>query len=101
MDGQRDLTNDHPPPPAIEERPGRYIGRFENAFGEQLAFVHDAGETDGTLYHSDLDWKPNRVSDVGGMPDLGDLILNREERAFVCACWIATAWRREPRRAER
>ena len=32
-------------------------------------------------------------------PDVvGDLILNDEERAFVNACWIATAWRREDAR---
>jgi hypothetical protein len=29
---------------------------------------------------------------------VGDLILNDEERAFVNACWIATAWRREDAR---
>jgi hypothetical protein len=38
-----------------------------------------------------------RVGDATGLPDVGDLILNGEERAFLCACWIATAWRREPR----
>jgi hypothetical protein len=95
-----DLTNHHPAPapaPLIERRPGRYAGYFENAFGEQLVFVHDDGEADATLYLGDVDWEPRRVSDANGLPDVGDLILNGEERAFLGACWIATAWRREPR----
>ena len=104
MDELLDLTNHHPAPapspaPTIEQQPGRHIAYFENAFGEQLAFVHDDGEADATLYLSDVDWEPRRVSEANGLPDVGDLILNREERAFLCVCWIATAWRRAPSRA--
>ena len=58
-------------------------------------FVHDDGERDATVFLGDVDWEPRLVSDAGGLPDAGDLILNDEERAFVIACWIATAWRRE------
>jgi len=62
-----DLTNHHPAPaPVIEQRPGRYIGYFENDFGEQLVFVHDDGEADATLYLGDVDWEPRRVSDANG-----------------------------------
>jgi hypothetical protein len=90
-----DLTNHHPAPaPVIERQPGRYIAYFENKFGEQLVFVHDDGDTEATLYLGDVDWEPRGVSDADGVPDVEDLILNREERAFLCACWIATAWRR-------
>jgi len=90
------LTNHHASAaPAIERRPGRYLGYFENRFGEQLVFVHDDGERDAMVFLGDVDWEPRRVSDVGGLPDAGDLILNEEERAFVMACWIATARRRE------
>jgi hypothetical protein len=96
MDELLRLTNHHGvPAPAIEERPGRYIGCFENAFGEQLVFVHDDGDPHATLFLGDVDWEPRRVSDASGLPDVGDLISNREERAFLCGCWIATAWRRE------
>lgn len=79
----------------IEERPGRYLGYFENRFGEQLVFVHEDGERDATVFHGDADWEPRRVVDASGLPDVGDLILNEEERTFLVACWIATAWRRE------
>jgi hypothetical protein len=90
------LTNRHgSPAPAIEQRAGRYLGYFENKFGEQLVFVHDDGEPEATVLLGDVDWEPRRVTDAGGLPDAGDLILGDEERAFVNACWIATAWRRE------
>ena len=75
--------------------PGRYLGYFENKFGEQLVFVHDDGESDAVVLLGDLGWEPCRVSDMGGLPDAGDVILNDEERAFVNACWTATRWRRE------
>lgn len=87
--------------PVIEERPGRYLGYFVNKFGEQLVFVHDDGDAHATLFHGDVDWEPCRVTDAGGRPDAGDLILNDEECAFVMACWIATAWRREDAQAGR
>jgi len=97
MDELLDLTNHHATPaPAIEQRPERYIAYFENTFGEQLVFVDADGDADATLYLGDLDWEPRRVSEANGLPNVGDLILNREERTFLCACWIATAWRREP-----
>ena len=87
--------------PAIEERPGRYLGYFENKFGEQFVFVHADGELDAVVFGGDVDWEPRRVRDAGGLPDVGDLVLNEEERAFLAACWIATAWRREHARLAR
>ncbi|MGH3025966.1 MAG: tyrosine-type recombinase/integrase, partial [Gaiellaceae bacterium] len=90
------LTNRHASAPAmLEERPGRYLGYFENKFGEQLVFVHDDGEPHATVFLGDGGWEPRLVSNASGLPDVGELILNDEERAFVTACWIATAWRRE------
>lgn len=96
------LTNHHGSlAPVIEERPERYLGCFENKFGEQLVFVHDDGELDATVFLGDVDWEPGRVTDAGGVPEVGDLILNREEWVFVSACWIATAWRREAAQCRR
>ena len=96
------VTNRHfAAAPVIEARPGRYLGYFENKFGEQLVFVHEDGEPDAVVLHGDVDWEPRRVVDTGGLPDVGGLILNEEERAFLMACWIATAWRREGTQARR
>ena len=41
--------------PAIEERRGRYLGYFENKFGEQLVFMHDDGELDAMVFHGDVE----------------------------------------------
>jgi hypothetical protein len=89
------------PVPVIEQRPGRYLGYFENKFGEQLVFVHEDGEPDAVVFCGDVDWGAHRVTDAGGLPDVGDVILGREEWAFLVACWIATAWRREGARSRR
>ena len=96
MDELLRLTNHHGVrETAIEERRGRYIGYFENAFGEQLVFVYDDSEPDATLFP-----RRRRLGAAPGercerLAEVGDLILNGEERAFVCGCWIAAAWRRE------
>jgi hypothetical protein len=96
------LSNHHSAAgPAIGERPGRYLVYFVNKFGEQLVFVHDDGEADATVFHGDVDWEPRRIIDADGLPDAGDLILGDEERLFVIACWVATAWRREAAQAGR
>jgi hypothetical protein len=87
--------------PVIEERPGRYLGYFVNKSGEQLVFVHDEGDAHATVFLGDVDWEPRLITDVDGRPDAGDLILNKEEGAFVIACWIATAWQREHAQAGR
>jgi hypothetical protein len=53
------LTNHHAAvAPMIKQRPGRYLGYFENKFGEQLVFVHDDGEPDATVLLGDVDWEP-------------------------------------------
>lgn len=89
------LTDHHSSAPVIEERRGRYLGYFENKFGEQLVFVHDDGEPDAMVFLGDVEWEPCRVSDAGGLPDVGGVILGDEERAFL------TAWRRDDARAGR
>ncbi|MGO9972283.1 MAG: hypothetical protein ACLP01_05640 [Solirubrobacteraceae bacterium] len=92
--------------------PGRYLGYFVNKFGEQLVFVHYDGDAHATLFHGEVDWEPYRVTDAGGRPEAGDLILNHEECAFVIACWtrqrgdaktlsLAGQWRRPQATAPR
>jgi hypothetical protein len=92
MDALLVLGNHHRhPAPAIERQPGRYLGCFENRYGEQLVFVHDAGQATASVYAGDVDWQRHRVSDAGGRPVIEGLVLNDEELAFVSACWLATA----------
>jgi hypothetical protein len=51
------VLNPHTPasgtPPQIEERPGQYLGYFENEFGEQMIFVFDRSTGTGLLYAGD------------------------------------------------
>ena len=95
------VSNRHAAAPVIEERPGRYLGYFENKFGEQLVFMHEDGERDATVLHGDVDWEPRPVRDASGLPNVADLVLCEEEHGFVMACWIATAWRRGDARTAR
>ena len=37
-------------PPRIEERPGQYLGYFENGYGEQMVFVNSMSD----LFHEDV-----------------------------------------------
>ena len=63
--------------------------------------MHEVGEPEAVVLHGDVDWEPHRVSDAGGLPDVGGLVLNEEERVFLIACWIATVCRREGARPRR
>jgi hypothetical protein len=60
--------------PVIEERPGRYLGYFENKFGEQLVFVHDDGEPDATPRSFSATSTGSRVASATRVvcPDAGD-----------------------------
>lgn len=92
MDALLGAGNHHrSPAPDVDRRPGRYLGCFENRYGEQLVFMHDAGEPTASLVVGDVDWQLRRISDASGRPVVADLVLNDEERAFVYACWLATA----------
>ena len=76
------VGNRHAAAPRVEERPGRYLGYFENKFGEQLVFVHDDGELDATLLHGDVDWEPRRVADASGLPDVETWSSTRKSVRF-------------------
>jgi hypothetical protein len=55
----------------LERTRDRYIGFFENHFGEQLVYVHERG-SQPVLYHADLEWDPRPV-----------LITEDEQRAAM------------------
>jgi len=84
------IANHHAPacgtPPRIEERPGQYLGYFENEFGEQMIFVFDRGTEMGLLYAGDAGWEtPHKV--VGGVAP--KLAMRSDERLWLWACWEA------------
>lgn len=74
------------PPIVSSDDPNVYIGYFQNAFGEQWVFTFDRATGQAELRGGDIGW--NTVHDVkGGTP--GNLILRREELAWLQACWSA------------
>ncbi|MBU1749878.1 MAG: hypothetical protein KKA73_19525 [Chloroflexi bacterium] len=76
-------------PPQITAQPGRYIGYFENEFGEQWLFVHDRGQDTATLYGGDAGWVAHQVED--GVVD--GLTLDEPERIWLVACWAVVVTR--------
>ena len=77
-------------PPTIERGKGDYVGYFENEYGEQAVFHYSASSRRAILHHCDLGWEPHEVID-GRVPDI---ILNDPERAWLTACWVASAIQR-------
>ena len=80
-------------PPHIDDRsPSRYLGYFENQYGEQAVFVYDRNSDSASVYLGDAGWQtPHAVID-GAVPDL---VLFETERLWVRACWQAATNRKE------
>ena len=85
------IRNHHAPtcgdPPIISgDRSETYIGYYENVFGEQWVFTLDRRSSEATLRGGDTGWNnPHTV--VSGK--VGGLVLGRDERAWLEACWAA------------
>ncbi len=74
------------PPPVDVTATAAYRGYFENRYGEQAIFVYDDVRRHGMLYLGDAGWAtPYPVVD-GQVPDL---LLGRDEQAWLRACWRA------------
>ena len=86
------LPNHHPTvPPPLTAGPDRYLGYFENRYGEQAIFVWERGQPTALLYHGDLDWQPRVV--IGGR--VPDTLLEPAEQLWLQACWQASAGLRQ------
>ena len=72
-------------PPHIDDlRPNRYLGYFENQYGEQARFICDRDSNKAVLYLGDAGLAtPHAVVD-GAVPDV---VLSETERLWVRACW--------------
>jgi hypothetical protein len=81
----------------IEPSEQRYVGFYENQYGEQLVFVHEKGK-EPTLFHGDCGWDPVRaewpqISTL--IPTLspwvtGDTILDDGEVLWLASCLAAS-----------
>ena len=73
-------------PPAITNKSGdKYIGYFQNRFGEQWVFVYDPERKVGELRGGDIDWETVVIVEGGE----ADVTLGKAEAAWLRACWNA------------
>jgi hypothetical protein len=92
-----------------------YLSYFENIHGEQLIFQQRRGEPVAWFLHSDLDWRPEKITPDSlqfGRPDyvdehkalaellanlitVGDVIIDQCEAFWLAACFLASDWHRE------
>jgi hypothetical protein len=89
MADTRFVLNANVPPALVDQvapRPDRYVGYFENMFGEVMIFVRESKSPTAMLYHSDMDWEPV-VVEGGYAPDI---VLNESEMMWLRACWLGT-----------
>jgi len=54
-------------PPAVDDsEPDRYLGYFENQYGQQATFVYDRARRAGTLWLGDAGWERPHAGGGGG-----------------------------------
>ncbi len=74
-------------PPIVDGDTGnRYIGYFENAFGEQWIFTMDRETGKADLHGGDVGWN-TKLEVIDG--NVADVILGDAERIWLSACWFA------------
>jgi len=86
------LWNKHYPscgdPPAFTNKTGdKYIGYFQNRFGEQWVFVYDPVSKKGELRGGDISWDQVVPVEEGRV----DLKLSEQEALWLEACWRAAS----------
>ena len=80
-------------PPSFDgDTPMRYHSYFENAYGEQSIFVHDATTGQSVVWCGDAGWEPHPVRDQ----HVEGILLTPEELAWVRACILALERRARP-----
>jgi hypothetical protein len=73
--------------PAIDATE-RYVGYFENSFGEQWVFVGDDKTCEAVIRGGDAGWaKEYKVSLKKPCP--ADLVLNESEKHWIITCFMA------------
>lgn len=76
-------------PPAIHDNgsDGDYVGYFRNRYGEQWVVRIDPRTQSGVLRGGDVGWE--REIELGAANMTGDIILGKDERQWLAACWMA------------
>ncbi len=75
-------------PPPVVDATGKYVGYFQNEYGEQWVFIGDRKTGEAVIYGGDVGWQ-SQYKASGSKPFPGDLILSREEKEWIIACFVA------------
>jgi hypothetical protein len=87
----------------VEPTRDRYVGFYENEYGEQLVFLRESGG-EPMIYHGDFGWAPvpanwpERFNSPGVSLSpwvSGELVLNQGEALWIAACLEASGSRKE------
>jgi len=74
------------PAPSIDAS-DKYVGYFENPYGEQWVFVGDRKTDSATIRGGDVEWATeHEVSLESPCPDM---ILNEPEKLWIITCFMA------------
>jgi hypothetical protein len=80
-------------PPIESAQPGdnRYIGYFENMFGEQWIFTYDRAAGRAQLRGGDIGWNTSLTVEADGQGGLRigptGIVLSPDERSWLLTCW--------------
>jgi hypothetical protein len=80
-------------PPIEFAQPGdnRYVGYFENMFGEQWIFTFDRAAGRGQLRGGDIEWNTALAVEADGQGGLRigttTIILSTDEWSWLLTCW--------------
>ena len=91
------VTEGHPDPfpyqAFLSPTTGRYVGFFASQHGDQWLFLFDPELGGGLLTGGDVAWDIYPLGN-GPVPVHG-LVLDKEEKLWLQACWDACAWLRD------
>jgi hypothetical protein len=73
-------------PPSVDAS-GKYVGYFENQFGEQWVFIGDRETGEAVVRGGDANWREHRVSLEHPCP--ASLVLQGAEQRWLMSCFEA------------
>jgi len=74
------------PPPSIDAT-HKYVGYFENPYGEQWVFIGDPSTGNARIHGGDVGWETGH--DVSLNSPCPDMILNEPEKLWIITCFMA------------
>lgn len=77
---------DSGPPPSLDAT-DKYVGYFENPYGEQWVFIGDRSTCSAKLFGGDVGWDTAHAVSLNS--PCPDLILNEPEKLWIITCFMA------------